>query len=471
MGYRDDMYLLAVIANHGTGNRQYLDRLLAAYREMPLKTHLVILSNIAKDLGPDVEVRVGVPSENPWSLPFAHRPLFRERLEDHEFFIYSEDDTLLEWPVLERFIQSIDELEPNEIAGFMRTETGPDGRVYYSTSHSFFRWLPDTVRERSGKLWARYSNEHAACFVASRDQVKRAFESGGFGDEPHEGRHDMLCAAATDIYTRCGIERLVCLDDLDRFLLPHLPNKYVGRMGLPREEMDWQIEALRKVHEGVLSRASLFDPETKLPRGRGSKLCREQPDEVIAKRLGERPSRVLVWGSGDGVAEAELAARRHEVTVMPLDAVLGHCCEKRGLAVLPPEREVLRSLEDRFDRVIVRDGLHLLEQPERLLGELRPLLRAGGLLILRVPNFNEAGFQRKRWRDARYQLPWTREHIGATPFTVRSLKRLCEGAGYSHTRVWGEGVSDTRVPLNRATLGAFQAYLSRFLYAVAEAER
>lgn len=465
MELRVNMTVLAVIANHGTGNRQYLDRLLDAYREIPVETHPVILSNISKDLGPDIEVRVGVPSENPWSLPFAHRPLFRERLDEHDFFIYSEDDTLLEWPVLDRFIQSIGELEPNEIAGFMRTETSPDGIVYYSTSHSFFRWHPDTIRQRAGKLWARYSNEHAACFVVSQRQLRSAIESGGFGDEPHEGRYDMLCAAATDIYTQCGLERLVCVDDLEGFSLKHLPNKYIGKMGLPKEEMQWQIEALQRVKAGELLADELLDPETKLPGCYGSKFCREQPDPVLTELVGSSSQRVLSWCAGDGVAEANLAGRGHKLTVHPLDAVLGTCCEKRGLQVLPPVMEALENEFGRYDVVLMRDALHRVENPLVTLAFVTKCLAVGGRINVRVPNLNSAALWRKRMKDPRFKIPWTREAIGATPFTPSSLKRVMHEAGLSDVTVRAVVPSQHRKYLY-ASAGALRFQLSPFLYAM-----
>lgn len=64
--------ILVAIANYGTGNRQHLERLISAYRAMRARVDIVVLSNIPKDLGTGVEVRVGLPSPNPWSLPFAH---------------------------------------------------------------------------------------------------------------------------------------------------------------------------------------------------------------------------------------------------------------------------------------------------------------------------------------------------------------------------------------------------------------
>jgi len=74
----------------------------------------------------------------------------------------------------------------------------------------------------------------------------------GFLPNPMRKRFDMLCSAATDIYTGLWMERLLCLDRVPDFALAHLPNKYTSRMGLPAVEMEWQLDALRKIHADEL---------------------------------------------------------------------------------------------------------------------------------------------------------------------------------------------------------------------------
>lgn len=455
--------ILVAIANHGTRNQRYLDQLLAAYRAMPARVSIVVLSNIPKELGPDVEVLVGLPSPNPWSLPFAHRQLFLDRLDDYDYFIYTEDDTLLDWKVMQAFIESAGVLRDDEIAGFVRTETAPDGARYYSSCHSFFRWIPSSVCRRGEHLWAQYSNEHAACYVASQRQLRHAIASGGFPWEPHEGRHDMLCAAATDIYTQCGLKRLVCIDRLDEFTLAHLPNKYIGRMGLPSGEMGWQADALRRVFNNELPDYELFNPETRLPGGTGSKFYREQPDPVIARMLGSAGKSVLVWGAGDGVFELDLKNQGHDVAVVPMNAVVGESCRRRGLEVLPPAFMNERVQGRTFDAVILRDVLHLQDRPTDLLEKAGGVLDAPGCLIVRVPNLHDVRLLKRRFLDTRFKMPWTREALGAMPFTPGSLRRLVYSAGFGDAEIQAD-VPANRKKLDTFTAGLFSDSLSPYLY-------
>jgi len=457
------MRALVAIANYGDGNRPYLEQLLATYRTMPIDISFVILSNIPKDLGKDVEVRVGVPSKNPWSLPFAHRTLFRERIDDFDFFIYSEDDTLLRWTTLKSFFEASEILPQNEVPGFLRTEKAADGRLHYSTCHSFFRWVPSSVCQRDGYLWAKFSNEHSALFIASQQQLRRAIGSGGFPVEPHEGRFDMLVSAATDFYTNCGFKRLICIDRIADFSLPHLPNKYIGIMGLPAEELSWQVSALREIHAGNLPTCELLQPETLLPGCFGSKHYREQPDPVFYQMLDGAARNILVWGAGDGSFETDLQARGYNVSVYPLNAVMGECCRQRGLIVLPIDGKDLAVDGQQFDAVVLRDVLHLVGKPQSVLGELRRVLRPGGRLVVRVPNFHDCRTLKSRLKDPGFRGAWTSERIGAVPFTVKSLSKLIESAGF------GGIVSKTLIPdrfqrVDLITLGLLSQVFSPGIY-------
>ena len=67
------MKILVAIANYGTKNKRYVARLMEEYKAMSFDVHIVILSNVPKELGQDIEVIVGLPIKDPWSLPFGHK--------------------------------------------------------------------------------------------------------------------------------------------------------------------------------------------------------------------------------------------------------------------------------------------------------------------------------------------------------------------------------------------------------------
>ena len=461
------MRVLVAIANYGTGNRQYLESVLDAYRLMPIDVKIVVLSDRPKDLGEDIEVRVGLPSKNPWSLPFAHRSLFRERLNDYDWFVYSEDDTLLNYHNLTAVVEASKLLGKTEIAGFLRTEKSVDGNIYYSSCHSHFRWFPGSVRERTGHLWAAYSNEHAACFVASREQLTDAIHSGGFPLAPHEGRYDMLVSAATDIYSQCGMERLLCLDRLDDFTLPHLPNKYIGRMGLPCNEMDWQLDALRKIYRGESTEEEMCDPETKFPGSYGSKHFREEPDPFLQSMVDPIKGLVVVWGAGDGLFEQGFVRPGRRVGVVAFNAVMAECCKRRGIDVLGIARLAPGTARVTADALILADVLHLVRDPHELLMQVQGTLKSSGTLLIRVPNFRNISMIKRRWKNPAFRLPLIPETTGAFAFTEGQLTKLLQRSGYT-TIDCRALVTDRLERINKLTFGFFSSNLSQFLYIIAK---
>lgn len=199
------MRLLVAIANHGTKNQRYLDRLLREYRSMTYDVHVVVLSDSAKDLGPDVEVKVGLPAKDPWSLPFGHKQLFVERQDDYDLFIYSEDDTLITQRNIEAFLAATAVLPPDRIAGFLRYEEDGQGQRYCSSMHSHYHWRPGSLRRYGGDSYAYYTNMHSAAFLLTQSQLKHCIASGGFAVGPHQGRYDLLCTAATDRSCPCNL--------------------------------------------------------------------------------------------------------------------------------------------------------------------------------------------------------------------------------------------------------------------------
>jgi len=88
--------VLVAIANFGAKNDGYLRQLINEYQSMPFDVDIVVLSNLHKDLGSEVElVAVDLQGRDPWTLPFAHKEILASRLNDYDLFIYSEDDTLI----------------------------------------------------------------------------------------------------------------------------------------------------------------------------------------------------------------------------------------------------------------------------------------------------------------------------------------------------------------------------------------
>ena len=380
--------ILVVIANYGTKNDQYLRRLLEEYQSMSHDVHCVVLTNVPKELGGCVEVVVETPKGDPWSFPFPHKRILAERSSDYDLFIYTEDDTLITQKNIDAFSRATEVLPENEIAGFVRSEKGPSGEIYISTAHGHFHWDPCSVVVRGPYVFAFFTNEHSACYLLTQRQLNRAIQSGGFLVGPHQERYDLLVTAATDPYTQCGFRKMICISQIEDFILPHLPSKYVGKLGLRDAEFFTQIQALKAIQDKTRPCTVLLKSETKVWRASWSKSYYEPSDPEVLALVPEGTRTVLSYGCGWGAMESDLLTRGIRVTAIVLDSVIGACAEAKGIEVVYGDSETaLASLaHKRFDCVLIPNVLHLVSDPARLLESLAKLLSDSGVVIATLPN-------------------------------------------------------------------------------------
>ncbi|MCC5888550.1 MAG: methyltransferase domain-containing protein [Gammaproteobacteria bacterium] len=383
------MRILVAIANHGSKNRHFLEQLLASYRAMDHEVDIVVLSDLPKhDLGADIEVQVGAPTSNPWSLPFAHRAIFAARAEQYDLFIYSEDDTLIEQRHVDAFMEVSGVLPEDQIAGFMRFERHPSGARSICSMHSHYRWDPESVAVVGGEVFASFLNEHSACYMLTASQLARALASGGFMVPAHEGRYDMLVSAATDPYTSCGLLRRICVSRIEDFMISHLPNVYLNKLGVTEAEFDLQIDALKAIAQGRLAADVLVDPCSKLSTGNWDLPCYPKPTARMLEMVASMPGRVLSVGCTAGDLERGLFGPDREVVAVPLDNVIGAVARSRGISTTSPNLQTaIAELDDRrFEIILIHQALQHFADPVAVLRKLKTLLASGGRMIIVVPN-------------------------------------------------------------------------------------
>jgi hypothetical protein len=394
---------LVTLANYGTKNDGYLEQLIQAYRRMSYKVDIVVLTNVPKSLGPDIEVRViKPPIKDPWSFPFPHKQILADRINDYDLFIYSEDDTLITERNVAAFLQATSVLPENEIAGFMRIETLADGTWHFCDVHEHYHWDPSSVRVIGSQVFAFFTNEHSACYILTQKQLRRAIDSGGFLVEPHQERYDLLVTAATDPYTQCGFRKVICVSQIEDFLLPHLPNKYLNRYGLGQAEFEQQIRALLEIGKGARPSGVLCNTETKLFSGWWSKNYYDRPKPEILSLIPETVRTVLSVGTGWGAIEEALSRKGIQVTAVPIDAVIGSCVEARGIrSIYGSIPEIARRLKiERFDCILFSDILHVVQDPASAVASFKALLATGGIVVASVPNL---GYLRSAWTRLRHR--------------------------------------------------------------------
>lgn len=420
-GRKAPLSVLVALASYGTSNDRYLQQLIREYRSMPFDIDIVVVSNIDKSaLG--IECRVGIPNKNPWSLPFAHKKLFADRANKYDLFIYSEDDILITERNLRAFLDVTARLQQDEIAGFLRVEKGANCQESYPDIHENFHWDPSSVQRRGRYIVAHLTNEHAACYMLTQTQLRTAIQSGGFLVPPHEEKYDLLCTAATDPYTQCGVKKLVPVSHIDEFTVHHLSNKYVGRIGITADELRDQIEALIRIAESCETPCQLFSTETKLPRGLYSKDYYEPISEDVISAIPRTARNILSIGCGSGASEKKLVEAGFRVVAMPLDPVVSSGAAARGVEMIHGDIDEIARLThgEKFDCALCLNVLHLVRDPAAALSRLNDCLCDDATVIIQSPTM--------------LSLRTIRQTFGAMAFRQLGTGYLSTGVHFSTAR-------------------------------------
>ncbi len=461
------MKVLVVLASHGHNNDRYLARLLEEYRSMRYDVDVVVISNITKDLGADVEVAVGLPSKNPYSLPFAHKKIFAERVDRYDLFIYSEDDILITERNIDSFLAASNVLPACEIAGFVHAESDSDGNLYFDAPHASFHWDPSSVERRDKYTFAFYTNEHAACFVLTQSQLRRAIASGGFLVAPHEGRYELRETAATDPYTQCGLKKMVCISHLDEFTVRHLPaNKFAIRPYRASAEFHRQISALLDLGQTGRPQVALFDAETRVLHRKWSKDYYEPLKSELLSLIPAGVRNVLSIGCGWGATEGWLVEKGARVVGVPMDSVIAACAESKGVEIVYGGFDTARRQlgKQRFDCIFISHVLHLVPDPVALLSSFSELLSAEGVLVIAVPNFAQVTVRWRRFlgKDP-YQQLGNYEKTGIHVTTPRVIRRWFRQAGLTTVHLAACEIPEKGRLAHRLSLGLVDSLLGEEL--------
>ena len=460
------MKTLIAMANYGTGNDRYLHQVLQEYRGMGKDVDIVVTSNIPKNLGPDIEVVVGLATGDPRSLPFVHKRIFAERMESYDLFVYAEDDNPVTKRNIDAFLRATEVLPPEEIAGFLRTERDSAGKLYFSEPHNHYHWDASSVCRRGDFTFAFYTNEHSGCYVLTREQLRRAIASGGFLVPFHHGEYPPLETAATDPYTQCGFRKLMCISHLDDFLVPHLSNRYAGRGALPAEDFYVQLGRLLSVSKNGKPKGTLFPVETNLLHRRWSKSYYEPRQDELIALIPKGAQSVLSIGCGWGVTERCLVERGFRVKAVPMDSVIAASAEARGVEIVYGDcHTALKKLaNERFDCLLISNVLHLVRTPVEFLTPFVDLVVPGGCVVASVPNLSRLRRLSRRIRFRGHVAdPKSYEAHGMHATTGRVIRRWLRQTGLTPMKMVYE-VSDEKKSANRRSLGLATPLLASTIY-------
>jgi 2-polyprenyl-3-methyl-5-hydroxy-6-metoxy-1,4-benzoquinol methylase len=453
--------LLVVIASYGQKNLPFLKQIIRIYQNMTMEVDLIVVSESPKELGSGVKVVVGLPSANPWSLPFAHKAIFAENVERYDLLVYTEDDIEVAEGQIQAFLRATAAMGPDEIPGYLRYETGQDGTKLLTDVHGSFCWKPESARHRGEYTIAEFTNEHAGFYILTQAQLRQAIASGGFLKKPYEGRYGLPETAATDPYTCCGFRKVICISVLDDFLIRHMSNLYVNRHGVPLSRFKEQVQTLIDISNGTHPVSALCEVKSKMLHLDWSKHYYEAPSEAFLKMVPEDAKQILSIGCGWGAAENKLKQRGAEVTALPLDSVIGAAAARLGIEVIYGTlEECLTNLEGRrFDCVLVSNLLHLQPNPIQVLQRCSLFVREGGTLVVSNPNFGRIPVMLRRALGiGDYKKLRSFSLGGINPYGMNFMKRQLKRLGFRTVAVqWFDRMPSQNLVAVRRCLGRFMA--------------
>jgi 2-polyprenyl-3-methyl-5-hydroxy-6-metoxy-1,4-benzoquinol methylase len=181
---------------------------------------------------------------------------------------------------------------------------------------------------------------------------------------------------------------LICISHLNDFLVHHLPNRYVGRLGLDAAHFEYQVQALLRIAVEGNTPSPLLDTRPEFKASHFGKNYYEPIRRDLVSLIPASARSVLSIGCGWGATEEHLAQSGKRVVAIPLDPVISACAEARGVELVQGDLKMAlaRLSGESFDCLLISNILHLVQNPSEILASFASLLSDKAIVIAAVPN-------------------------------------------------------------------------------------
>ncbi|MCF8219664.1 MAG: class I SAM-dependent methyltransferase [Bacteroidales bacterium] len=225
------MKTLAVIANYGRKNIQYLQQVYKAL--VNFADVIIYTSEYLPEFPRDNQNIVYL--QNYQYLPYMTRIAFGVYRYEYEYFIYTENDILIRKPHLDAFIAANAVTPDYIIPGFLRYETGNNIKAYPEL-HKKYKWDENFMLKYGEYRFVYCFNDHAGMFMLTKTQLHDLIDNYSFLEHGKYGFHDPVYQKntpkvhhCTSLYTHSPYRRAIPVSHLDAFSIHHLSNKYIER--------------------------------------------------------------------------------------------------------------------------------------------------------------------------------------------------------------------------------------------------
>jgi hypothetical protein len=139
-------------------------------------------------------------------------------------------------------------LSQNYIPGFIRYENTWNGKLNFPDYHGKYYWDRNELFISDNMVFCRFTNEHHAGFILTRDQLRIMIASDGFRrirrDNVRYSKRTNKVHACVTPYTCYGLTKVIPISDLDSVMVHHMSNRYDRRKGRGGVKVRAEIEQL-----------------------------------------------------------------------------------------------------------------------------------------------------------------------------------------------------------------------------------
>jgi hypothetical protein len=153
---------------------------------------------------------------------------------------------LITWKNMKSWIECRKKVKLPYIIGFFQYEMNGD-KKWYPAHHAYYKWEDTTLIVDEYTL-RHHTNIHQACYVLDNELLDYVIDHPYINpwiedrypplETPNiEHLYGPLERGNTHIFGTPGLIKVIPVSHFEDFLIWHMPNKYVNRLGIGEEEM------------------------------------------------------------------------------------------------------------------------------------------------------------------------------------------------------------------------------------------
>ena len=229
--------ILAVLVNYGEEQLNYLQEVIDGLRSFEkYDVSIIVHSNIELPTITGTDAIHVIELNDYQLLPLTCKTSIWNHKDDFDVFIFGENDHLFHEHHVDKYLEYVNILPKDRIAGLIQYEENETGK-YYPAYHGPYDWDYKSVEVHGDKKFAHFTNLHQATFILTKEQLSDIGEQYDFTQFFGQSHYSVKCKVNTDVYQFCGMKKMICISDFEDNLIHHLPNVYIdGAEGYVKDD-------------------------------------------------------------------------------------------------------------------------------------------------------------------------------------------------------------------------------------------